>query len=97
MENIEKIMDESKEIMKNALSKKQKNSWGIWKVSNKGTLTCKRDNGFTYDIHFDRLTENNWIQHMREKIWVDMNDFIPAYFEALRRRGIKELTIKIYQ
>ncbi len=33
---------------------------------------------------------------MLEKNWCDMNDFIPAYFKALKIKGTSELTIQTF-
>lgn len=49
-----------------------------------------------YDIPADRLREANWIPHMAKKGWCDMNEFIPIYFEALKRQGVREMLIPIY-
>lgn len=64
----------------------------FWDVGDDGTLYNK---GFyDYDIEGERLTESDWILHLSGKGWVDLNTFIPAYFKALSKRGIKEITIK---
>ena len=60
-----------------------------WEISPKGDLV-----GWGYYwITSDRLNENDWILHLMEKAAFDANTFIPAYFEACRRAGIKEITI----
>lgn len=43
-----------------------------------------------YTIHADQLRNEDWILHMTEKRWVNFNDFIPAYFLALKIIGVEE-------
>ena len=62
-----------------------------WEISKQGDLThIKRD----YYISHDRLSEDDWLLHLITKGWFDANTFLPAYFEACKRAGIKEVTIK---
>lgn len=56
-----------------------------WTVSKDGDISHK---GNEYVIASFRLGAENWIGHMAEKRWVDMNTFIPAYIEACRRAGV---------
>ena len=68
-------------------------SFGQWEVSSEGHLTCtERD----YNISNWRLTKSNWILHLQSKGWVNLNDFIPAYFKALEIRGIDSVVIQTY-
>jgi len=60
-----------------------------WRISDRGDIEHKK-NG--YYIEKERLAEN-WLEHMAEKKWVDMNTFVPAYAEACHRAGVK--TVKI--
>lgn len=61
-----------------------------WEISPKGDLYHpKRD----YPIEAERLNEKNWIIHMMGKGWIDLNSFIPAYFEACRRAGFDTIEI----
>lgn len=60
-----------------------------WKITKEGDLEHLN----RYYIEAYRLGTENWLDHMREKNWVDMNKFIPAYIEACRRAGVK--TVKI--
>lgn len=46
-----------------------------------------------YEIDGNRLAEDNWIQHMAEKRWVDPREFIRAYLLACQVRGLKSVTI----
>jgi hypothetical protein len=48
-----------------------------------------------YYIEKERLAEN-WLDHMREKKWNDMNKFVPAYLEACRRAGVKMVKVTYY-
>lgn len=60
-----------------------------WTVESDGTM-CHTRNGYT--ITADRLAEN-WLQHMAEKNWVDMNTFARAYIHACARAGVKSVNI----
>ena len=62
--------------------------FGKWSVSIKGDMSF--DSG-KYDINSDQLRQNDWITHMFEKKWIDFNDFIPAYFQALKNIGCKNI------
>jgi len=66
----------------------------FWEIEDDGTLTDVRRGRYQYEIEPGRLTEGDWITHLAKKGWVDLNSFIPAYFEALAKQGIKEITIK---
>lgn len=48
-----------------------------------------------YEIDSDRLDEDDWILHCMSKRWFDANTFIPAYFEACRRKGLKFVQMRI--
>lgn len=48
-----------------------------------------------YEIENDRLDEDDWILHCMGKRWFDANTFIPAYFEACRRKGLKVVQLRI--
>ena len=61
-----------------------------WEITEDGDL---REIHGDYTIAHDRLTENDWILHLDGRRGVDLNTFIPAYFEACRRAGIRELKI----
>ena len=69
-------------------------TFGKWDVSLEGDLIY--DNG-RYPIYSDQVaSENNWIAHLFEKGWIDWNDFIPAYFQALKNLGIQKKEMLIY-
>jgi len=61
--------------------------FGKWKVSRSGDMS--HDNG-RYIIYNDQLRDNDWIAHMFEKSWINWNEFIPAYFQALTNAGIHQ-------
>lgn len=62
-----------------------------WTVSPAGDLTYEPR---AYTITADRLDEDDWFLHMMEKGWCDMNEFVPAYFQAMRNAGINSVEIK---
>ena len=55
-----------------------------WTIEKDGTMTHKDTN---YIIEGYRLNEGNWIAHMAEKRWVNITDFLAAFFEAARVAG----------
>lgn len=60
--------------------------FGQWTVSKDGDM----GHNSGYSIFAEQLTSNNrWIAHMSEKRWIDWNEFIPAYFQALKNAGIQ--------
>ena len=61
-----------------------------WTISSRGDLENKK---WAYLIQAGQLREKDWILHMMEKKWCNLNTFIPAYFEACSRAGIKEMSI----
>jgi hypothetical protein len=65
--------------------------FGKWKVTKAGSLTHERG----YSIPFNRL-EENWIEHLDSKAWIDWNEFIPAYLQALKNKGVKDLNLHFY-
>ena len=67
--------------------------FGKWKVSLKGDMTYDKGR---YSIHHKRLKENNWIIHLSEKHWIDFNEFIPAYLQALKNANIQFLEIMTF-
>jgi len=66
---------------------------GDWYVLDDGSI-CHTSGD--YDIDGYRLTEPQWLEHMRDKDWVNMHDFLNAYLDALSGQKIKEVTIRIY-
>ncbi len=49
-----------------------------------------------YEIGSNMLYKDDWILHLSEKRWFDANTFIPAYFEACRRKGISLVMIRTH-
>jgi len=73
--------------------------YGNWYVEENGYLYYKdqmKPVEIMYDLDEKRLKEQDWILHMLEKRWCNMNDFIPAYLHACKNAGIQILTIKTY-
>lgn len=62
-----------------------------WIIGMDGHLVSTRSG---YDIVADELGKGHWFVHLMEKRWFDANTFLPAYFEACRRAGIKSVTIQ---
>lgn len=72
------------------LTKKHPEPWeGVWSITDDGSM-LNLNTG--YEIEGDRLCEDDWLLHEIGR--QDMNAFVPAYFEACKRKGIKELKIK---
>ena len=73
-------------------AKKENLYFGQWKVQSDGSVKCtERD----YVIASSRLSKGDWICHLKDKDWVNLNDFIPAYFKALEIQGINKLQMRI--
>lgn len=64
-----------------------------WLVKEDGTMCHKGKE--SYEISSCDLKDCDWISHMMEKGWCDLNTFIPAYFYALSKIGVEYLPIKI--
>lgn len=83
--------------MSNVISREQKVrdgfKFGDWVVSESGDMDYKDG---TYIISDDTLHMGNWILHMSEKSWVNMNDFIPAYLQAMKNAGLQHNVIQFY-
>ncbi len=54
--------------------------YGLWVVTDYG-IECL---GLSYPIEAERLDEQDWLERMAEKNWVDAVDFAAAYQHALR-------------
>lgn len=72
-----------------------------FKVNKRGDLLIHRNrtklnNGWEIFIPKNRLTESEWISHIRTKAYCDFGEFVCAYMKALERLGIKSLNISIY-
>ena len=66
-----------------------------WIVSRTGDLIGGRQYGWEYGIYDNNQEDDNWLTHMCEKEWCDIFTFIPAFIEALCRRGITEKKVTI--
>lgn len=75
------------------LRPKETMTFGKWKVEPSGDMIY---DGGRYAIYDNRLTWDEWILHLTSKGWIDWNDFIPAYLQALRNAGIQKLSILAY-
>lgn len=71
---------------------KQEMQIGKWHVKENGDLEY---DGY-YHISGKRLIENDWIAHLFEKRWIDFNDFIPAYFQALKNIGEQYVNVRVF-
>lgn len=79
---MEKFKDLLEEILQPEIWEKE------WEVNRNGDITHKY-NG--YHIPGERLAGENWLSHMADKTWVDMNTFFPAFQEACYRRGLNNI------
>lgn len=58
-----------------------------WLLTRRGDML----NVVGYSISSDSLTHEDWLLHLMAKRWFDANTFLPAYMEALRRAGVREM------
>lgn len=63
-----------------------------WHISPNGDLMSSKSG---YEIGSDVLEHDDWILNLSEKRWFDANTFIPAYYEACRRKGVKIVQMRI--
>ena len=63
-----------------------------WIVTKVGDILCIP---YYYGIYNYALKSEDWIIHMAEKVWVNLNTFIPAYIEACKRKGLKVVSMRI--
>lgn len=80
---------QTEEDIARAIRLKGKNPFGKWKVYKDGTMVHDE----FYEIGPDQLTQDDWILHLMEKTWIDLNTFIPAYLKALCNAKIGRVTI----
>jgi hypothetical protein len=59
-----------------------------WKLNTDGSISFDY-----YSIAKNRLSEPDWIIHLMDKKWFDLNDFMPVYFEACVRAKIFKVEI----
>lgn len=64
---------------------------GPWSIEQDGTMVHESTN---YYIEGARLNDENWLTHMARKKWVDMKEFVDAYFTACRVRGLDRVSIR---
>ncbi|MBQ7911868.1 MAG: hypothetical protein IJ363_13925 [Clostridia bacterium] len=57
-----------------------------WFVDDKGIIWVHRPMG-DYVIYPEQFMEMDWLQHMADKSWVDLNTFVPAFQRAFRLSG----------
>ena len=71
-----------------------------FKVNRRGDLLINRDgtdlNNWEVLIPKYRLTESDWISHMKEKAYCNFGEFVCSYLKALEIAGVKTMTIDIY-
>lgn len=72
---------------------KQESLFGKWYVSKVGDMFYNEDK---YIIYSEQLTDEDWIAHMFEKGWIDWNDFMPAYFQALKNANIEFTRVRVF-
>ena len=66
-------------------------TFGDWKVYENGDMVYRDGQ---YEIAGARLREQ-WITHLLSKVWIDYNDFIPAYLQACYNAEINKVEILI--
>lgn len=71
----------------------RESQFGKWHVSVLGEMSY--DNG-RYFIDSNRLKNDDWIIHLQSKGWIDWNEFIPAYLQALQNAKIQIIKIKTF-
>lgn len=86
------LLDPSKDYRR-ALSK--------YRVNKRGDLLIQRNRtsfngGWEILIPRNRLTECDWVSHMKEKGYCNFGDFVCAYMKALEKAGIRKLEVVIY-
>ena len=74
------------------INSKEDGTFGKWQVTKEGHMIWNQGK---YEIHSTTLTRD-WIAHMFEKKWIDWNDFIPAYFQALKNAGIEKFQCIVF-
>lgn len=100
MENEKEMPDELKDCMLD-FSKDYRRELKHWKIDKDGNLIWLFNkygtNKSYYVITKERLSEDDWLSHMKEKLDNDeYGEFVYAYLAACERAGIRELTINIY-
>lgn len=81
-------------------SKDYRQTLTMWRVDEDGNLIWVKTkygaNRSDYVIEKERLTEDDWLTHMRGKMDADeFGEFACAYFKACEMAGITELTVTL--
>lgn len=72
-------------------------TFGKWNVSSKGDMSYDKGRYCITSIQLLSNSESKtWIAHLFEKAWIDWNDFIPAYFQALKNLGRQEVSVTVF-
>lgn len=66
---------------------------GFWTVDLDGSLTYDD----YYHIDVSQLKDEDWILHLASKGWIDWNEFIPAYFQALYNADIDTIKLRVFR
>ena len=82
-------------------SKDYRRELNQFRVNRRGDLLIYRgrtklNDGWEIFIPRNRLTESDWIAHIRTKAYCDFGEFVCAYLKALERIGVRELSISLY-
>ena len=74
---------------------KQESQFGLWSVYSNGDMSY--DNG-KYNIYAYKIKKEDWIIHLIDKKldWLNWNEFLPAYFQALKNIGIKYTQERVF-
>jgi hypothetical protein len=56
-----------------------------WRIDQKQKLLIINED---YEIGFDRLKENGWLEHLAQKNWVKMDSLFKAFVAAYKAAGI---------
>ena len=71
-----------------------------YRQNKRGDLMILRRGRWEVLIEKERLTEPEWIAHLRAKQYIsddgDFGNFVRAYCKALERLGVRSLTISIF-
>ena len=67
--------------------------FGSWVVTTNGDLTHSNPQ---YYIEGSRIDEDDWILQVMAKSWIDLNTFIPAFFQATKNVGLNKISQKIH-
>lgn len=62
-----------------------------WFINEEGDIEHTRP---PYLVDANRLNESDWLEHVAEKMWVDLNDFVPLYLRSLSQHGYKLKVVK---